>query len=143
MNKNRYPPHGKLHLSVEGQLLIIRGAGPANLEMVQEYQSQVISFREQIMDAPWASLVLLSETPLVPPEGKDILIQTIKQAKTMHLCATAVVFVDVEFADMVKHFWLDIYHDTGVTYQFFETEEQARSWLQDKLAESPSKTVVP
>jgi hypothetical protein len=133
VNKERFPAHGNLELSVEGQLLIIKGTGPGNLEIVEEYQRQVYGLRQQIMHAPWASLVLLSGTPLVPPEAKELFVQTIKQAKAMHLCATAVVFVDIEFAKMVQHFWQDIYHEADVNYGFFDTEEEAREWLQARL----------
>lgn len=103
--------------------------------MVLKYQRTVIGYREKIMHAPWASLVLLHGTPLVPPEAKIILSETIEKAKSMHLQATAVVLVDVEFADVVKGFWNEIYQDIGVNYQFFETELLARAWLTDILAD--------
>jgi hypothetical protein len=122
-----------MHLSVEEQVLIIKGAGPANLEMVQEYQRQVYGLRQQVMHAPWASLVLLSGTPIVPPEAKELFVQTIKQAKAMNLHATAIVFVDIEFAEMVQHFWQEIFQDAGIYYEFFETETEARAWLQATL----------
>jgi hypothetical protein len=38
-----------LQFSIEVQLLINKGYGPENIEMVQKYQGQVIGFREQIM----------------------------------------------------------------------------------------------
>lgn len=142
MSKKAFPAHGNLQLSVEGPLLIIKGYGPANLEMVQEYQRQVIGFREQIMHAPWASLVLLSGTPLMSPEAKSVLMQTIKQAKVMHLRATAIVLVDVEFAEIVEHFWQDIYQDLGVNYGFFATDAEARLWLQNLLSNETSSRPV-
>lgn len=122
-----------MQLSVEGQLLLIKGAGPANIELVQEYQRQIVGFRQQIMHAPWASLVLLSGTPIVPPDARQVFVETIKQAKAMHLRATAVVFVDIEFAELTKQFWQGIYIEAGVCYAFFDTEEEARVWLQAKL----------
>jgi hypothetical protein len=99
--------------------------------MVKEYQRQVIGFRKQIMHAPWANLVLLSGTLLMSPEAKLVLMQTIKQAKVMHLRATAIVLIDVEFAEMVEHFWKDIYQDLGVNYGFFATDAEALLWLQN------------
>jgi hypothetical protein len=133
MSNNKFPAHGTMRLSVEGQLLIIEGSGPANIEMVQEYQQKVMGLRKQIMHAPWASLALLSGTPLVSPEAKELFVKVIKQAKTMHLRATAVVLIDMESADMVRQFWQEIYIDAGVKYDFFETIEEARNWLQSVL----------
>jgi hypothetical protein len=118
-----------MRLSVEGQLLIVEGTGPANIEMVHEYQRQVMGLRKQIMHAPWASLALLSGTPLVSPEAKDQFVQVIKQAGAMHLRATAVVLIDMESAEMVRQFWQGIYIEAGVNYKFFETQQEARIWL--------------
>ena len=133
MNKKPFSAHGQLHVSIDGQLLLIEGTGPANLEMVQEYQRQVVGFREKIMHSPWASLVLLKGTPIVSPEAKAVFIETIKQAKVMHLCATAVVFIDVEFAALAEQFWREIYIEVGVPHGFFTTQHEARLWLQDCL----------
>lgn len=134
MNQRNFPIHGELNLSIDGQLLVIEGSGPANLEMVLNYQRSVIGYREQIMHAPWASLVLLHGTPLFPPEAKTILAETIKSAKAMHLQATAVVLTDVDYAEVVKGFWTEIYQEVDVKYQFFQSEQQARIWLADILA---------
>jgi hypothetical protein len=139
VSNSRYPAHGKLQLSLEGQLLIIKGTGPANVEMVQEYQRQVIGLRTQIMHSPWASLVLLSGTPLVSPEARVLFVQIIKQAKSMHLSATALVFVNIEFAGMAQQFWQEIYQEAGVNYDFFETEEEARDWLKSRLGVARNK----
>lgn len=135
MNNRNFPIHGDLHLSIEGQLLLIEGEGPANLEMVLQYQRKVQTYRNKIMHKPWASLVLLSGTPLVPPEAKVLLTDIVRQAQEMHLAATAVVLVDVEYALIVKKFWQSIYEETGVTYQFFEAEQDARDWLERILKE--------
>lgn len=134
MNNRNFPSHGDLALSVEGQLLIIEGEGPANLEMVLTYQKNVLAYREQIMSKPWASLVLLRGTPMVSPESSAILSETIKQAKMMHLQATAVVFVNIEYEETIKRYWEQIYDGTGVNYQFFESQADARRWLHDILA---------
>lgn len=129
MSKSRFPAHGKMRLSIEGQLLVVEGTGPANIEMVQEYQRQVMELRKQLMHAPWVSLALLGGTPLVSPEAKDKFVQIIKQAKKMHLRATAVVFIEMESVEIVRQFWQDIYMQGGVNYQVFETEAEARVWL--------------
>lgn len=134
MNNRHFPVHGELRLSTDGQLLVIEGEGPANLEMVLQYQRSVQAYRDKIMHKPWASLVLLSGTPLVPPEAKSLLAETIRQAKLMHLAATAVVLVDVEYALIVKKFWTEIYEETGVTYGFFDSENEARVWLEKKIS---------
>ncbi|MEP1447626.1 MAG: hypothetical protein ABJK37_16085 [Paraglaciecola sp.] len=141
MTSSRFPAHGSLRLSIEGQLLIIEGSGPANLEMVQEYQQQVVGLRKKLMHAPWVSLALLSGTPLVSPEAKELFVQVIKQAKTMNLRATAVVLIEMESVELVRQFWREIYIDAGLKFNFFEAEKDAREWLTSVL-ENESNTDV-
>jgi hypothetical protein len=129
MISSSFPPHGEIQLSLDGQILNIHGRGPVNMEAVIEYQTQVQQFRDQIMHTPWASLVLLSGVPLVTADAKKILSETVTQAKTMQLLATAVVFVDVEFADTIKLFWDDVLRSSGVECRFFDDETRAKNWL--------------
>lgn len=138
MNTRNFPVHGELRLSTDGQLLIIEGQGPANLEMVLQYQRNIQAYRDKIMHKPWASLVSLSGTPLVPPEAKVLLTEIVRQAQQMHLAATAIVFIDVEYASIVRKFWQSIYEETGVMYRFFETEKDARDWLDSILRQKNS-----
>ncbi|MBU3002397.1 hypothetical protein [Paraglaciecola arctica] len=141
MSNSRFPAHGSMRLSIQGQLLIVEGSGPGNIEMVQEYQQQVVGLRKQIMHAPWVSLALLSGTPLVSPEAKELFIQVVKQAKSMNLRATAVVFIEMESADLVRQFWREIYTSAGLKFSFFDTENEARDWLQSVL-ENDSNTDI-
>ncbi|WJG10338.1 hypothetical protein [Aliiglaciecola sp. LCG003] len=133
MNQRNFPVHGNLKLSTQDQILVIEGHGPANLEMVLLYQKEVMAYRQKIMHSPWASIVLLSGEPLVPPEAKLIFVETIKQAKIMGLKATAVVLIDVEYISTVKQFWSEIYTQSDISHGFFESEQEALSWLNTKL----------
>lgn len=136
MNKRNFPAHGKLNLTVEKDLLIINGEGPGNLEVVLQYQRDVQQYRDQLNHAPWASLVRLAGVPLLPPEAKGLLIDTIRYASTQNLVATAIVFVDVEYADVIKKFWTSIYQQTPLPYQFFDNSDDARLWLEARIARS-------
>ncbi|GAA0858921.1 hypothetical protein GCM10009114_30360 [Aliiglaciecola litoralis] len=121
-------------MSVDGQVLVIEGEGPATLDLVMTYQKNVQSYREQILPSPWVSLVLLRGTPLVTSESIDILTETIKQAKSMQLKATAVVLVDIQYAEIVQLFWQTIFDSAGIKYRFFESEKGAREWLNSIIA---------
>lgn len=126
---SHFPEHGRLKLSTVGQILIIEGEGPANIEAIKDYQTRVVQYREAIMQAPWASLVLLSGVPLITADGIDLLHQIVTDAKALKLKATAIVFIDVEFENVIRQFWESIYKDVGVTYGFFDTEQDAKEWL--------------
>lgn len=139
MNKRNFPIHGHFRFVVEGQLLLVEGEGPGNMEVAIQYHQQVQPFREQLKQRPWASLVKMRGMPLLPPEAKQIMAHSIIQAMRENLVATAVVLVDVEFASSARQFWSDIYQNTSLSYRFFDTEEEARAWLSIQLSESEAQ----
>ncbi len=136
LNIRNFPAHGELALEIEGRLLRIKGEGPANVEAIINYQRDVQQYRQQLAHSPWASLVELSGQPMLPPEATSMMIDTIKFAKTMNLVATAVVFVDVEFAESVKQFWQAIYQKAKLKHAFFNTTDDAKDWLIDQIENS-------
>lgn len=136
MNSRNFPAHGEMSVSIDGRILVIEGEGPGNTEVAIQYQKNVQPFREQLSSHPWASLVKLRGVPLLPPEATTLMTCSIKRATKMNLIATAVILIDVEFAETVRQFWQAVYEETGLAYEFFDYEWQARDWLEAKLAEA-------
>jgi hypothetical protein len=132
VNRN-FPAHGKLNISIENGLMIIRARGPANTEMILQYQKEVRQYRLQLSHSSWASLTILSGEPLLPPEASGIMVEAIKQAEHMNLVATAIVFDDVQYKVMSEQFWESIYKRTGLKHRFFDDENQAKSWLRSEV----------
>lgn len=120
-------------MEIDGRLLRIKGEGPGNVEAIINYQREIQQYRQQLCVSPWASLVELSGQPMLPPEATSMMTDTIKFAKTMNLVATAVVFVDVEYTESVKQFWRAIYHEADLKYAFFNTTDEAKSWLLSEI----------
>lgn len=133
MNVRDFPIHGSMQISVEDRFLLIEGSGPANLEAILDYQKRVQEFREQLNHSPWVSLVVLKGEPLLPPEAKSLLIETINFACKQHLVATAVVFADVKYQVSVQAFWESVYLRTTLPYAFFEHIAEAKTWLTQKM----------
>ena len=115
VNRN-FPIHGSLNICVESGLMIIRARGPANTEMVLQYQREVNQYREQLSHKPWASLTVLSGEP-------------------MNLVATAIVFDDVQYKSISEQFWEGIYQRTTLKHAFFDDELTAKAWLKKQVAE--------
>ncbi|TCI05126.1 hypothetical protein EZV61_03965 [Corallincola luteus] len=136
MTPHQFPSHGKLQLSISEGLLIIEGEGPANMEMIMEYQARVQSYRELLRDNPWGSLVLLKGIPLLPIEAKNAMITTIRHATTLNLVATAVVIADPHYATTVESFWTSIYENTELPYAFFTNIDEAKQWLHHMISQS-------
>ncbi|GAA5213347.1 hypothetical protein ACFSJ3_03835 [Corallincola platygyrae] len=141
MVSDKFPSHGKLNLSIENGLLIIEGEGPANIEMVMEYQARVQAYREKLRHSPWASLVLLRGIPLLPMEAKNAMVTTIQHAQSLNLVATAVVLGELQYASTVKEFWTSIYEKTNISYAYFESRHDAEQWLIRRVLQSQQKSL--
>lgn len=133
MVNRSFPIHGSLYICVELELMIIRARGPANTEMVLQYQREINQYREQLCDKPWTSLTVLSGEPLLPPEAAGMMVESIKQAEHMNLVATAIVFDDVQYKSIAEQFWESIYQRTSLKYAFFDDETSAKKWLKEEL----------
>ena len=134
MVNRSFAVHGTLQICIEPNLMVIRARGPANTEMVLQYQSEVNEYRLQLCGKPWASLTILSGEPLLPPEASGMLVESIKQAENMSLVATAVVFDDVQYKAVSEQFWEGIYQRTSLKHAFFDDEQKAKAWLREEVA---------
>lgn len=134
MNSSKFPMHGHLALSLDNRILVISGRGPANVEMIQHYQREVLTFKELLQTGPWASLVLLQDMLILPPDAKELMLGIVKIPKDSKLVATAIVIMEKEYPQIVERFWQDIYSNSTVPCQFFISETAARSWLVDMLS---------
>lgn len=137
MNRRHFPAHGKIGVSVEGRLLVIHGEGPANVEMAQHYRKKVLPYRKQLLGQPWASLIILNGLPLFPPEAKAYMIETVKHVtETTDIVATGVVFKDVQYENVIKPFWEEIYKEANLPHFFSGDEQTTTDWLLQRIDEA-------
>lgn len=134
MIERKFGLHGQYSLQIINQILIIRASGPANLELIEQYvidvENQVDILRGK---GQWCTLIILSGTPLLPPDASRLIEDTIASEKRAGLCASAVVLNDVEYAQSASRYWLDFYAKTNVTAAVFEDENSALSWLAEQI----------
>jgi hypothetical protein len=134
LNNNPFPAHGTFKVSTRGRLLVINGEGPANVEMAQQYRDAVAPYRERLAGEPWASLVILDGLPLFPPEARIHMIDTVKQVVlTTEIVATGVVFREVQYENVIKPFWEEIYQKANLPYFFSHDEQVVEDWLLEQI----------
>lgn len=126
--------HGEYSLKIQEQTLLIRAKGPGNLELVEQYVKDVENQIKWLSEnGAWATLVVLSGTPLLPPDASKLLKRTISQEKYQGLTASAVVLEGVEYSQSISRFWLDIYKNAGIKAALFDDECLAMEWLNEQL----------
>ena len=128
-----FPVHGDVSFELAPPLLIINVRGPVNTEGAHQYLDNVSAMRESLASAPWASLVRATNLDLIAPDVRNMLIASIKDAMKINLVATSILFNSQEFTAAVKQFWGQIYDNAGLTYCFFDDEQEATDWLIEQV----------
>lgn len=125
--------HGTVELSVQGQILVIEGEGPWNMESMQESGERFKPLTRQLLSQPWAVLVILRGQPIYVPEAAALLSQNVKRDKDNGRLATAVMLNQSATPGFGKRHITDIYRAAGETFEFFDERQDATSWLETKL----------
>lgn len=131
--KSIFDAHGQLEIFLEGRILIVRGTDSPNIEMVDEFNLRVEEFYQLLEGAPWGSLTYLFGDVLFPPDAVTMIESNFRRMISLGLCGIAVVISDTQYPMLVRDFWVSIYEKVGISYQFFEDPEDAKSWLLSKI----------
>lgn len=126
---HKFPVHGDVSFELAPPLLIINVEGPVNTECAYHYLENIGSVRATLASNPWASLVRATNLDLIASDVRSLLVASIKDAMSINLVATSVLFNSQEFSAAVKQFWGQIYDTAGLPYRFFNDEDEAESWL--------------
>lgn len=133
----RFVAHGEATFHIEGRLLITRGIGPFNAELIEK--SKVL-LREVTLSlcthSSWRHLVIFQKSALASPETLDVFTKMLQELSSDKLSPhyTAHVFgLDVEGGKLMSSVLSNCYFRAGLPYAYFTAEEEARIWLDSKL----------
>ncbi|MBB6481184.1 hypothetical protein [Spirochaeta isovalerica] len=132
-DKAIFYPHGELHFSVEGNLMIMTGTGPWNMESIIKSGDDATRSHKKLYGLKWGLLALLNGQAIHTPDAANVLIEAVKKDKKNGRTASALVLYDSGSADFGKHHISEIYRKAGETFRFFDNEESARKWLSAQL----------
>jgi hypothetical protein len=138
MKINQSTIHGRFEVAVSGQVLISRTWGPFNLECIHAYREHMNLHIQSLVGQRWAMLALACGEPIHTPESLAEMVNTIEHQRTLGRCATAIVLINVEGANMVKLMLSSMYEKANEPFFFAEDEASAMSWLKEQIASSSS-----
>jgi hypothetical protein len=127
--------HGKFSIEKIDNLLIVHAEGPGNIELAENYHQQMSKYVTDLAGKPWGSVNVFSQESFFTPDASENLIAGAKYAKKIGFVACAFVIKADEFKNSLKSFWEMIYRSANVEHRFFESEEEAKVWLIEKLSE--------
>ncbi|WP_088330554.1 hypothetical protein [Lacimicrobium sp. SS2-24] len=128
-----YRIHGSIRIELQDRVLILHAEGPGNADLIQQYQRDVQHYRDQLRGQPWGNLVIFYNEPLLTPDAKEMMYESIARSRESGMVAAAVVLSEVNSPAIVRQFWDSIYQHVGMPHEFFASQEQAKDWLKTFL----------
>lgn len=122
---------GQLLLSLDAtdRVLFIEATGPFDEAFAQDYQKQILPFREALQPISWGSLATLKGGEnLLTAETREFLVQSIKGARQLGLEVTALV-LEKDTSKQEEQYWHELYQATGLKYGLFTDKHTALSFL--------------
>lgn len=127
----KFRPHGEYEIVVDGSHLLVDAAGPFNEELIKEYRQSLAKAIQQVSGKKWGQIIVLHDMSLFTRDAQEELLNTLRERKKLGLAASAVVLIDVEGASIAKSQLAYCYSNADIEFDFFDSIEQAKSWLSE------------
>lgn len=128
--------HGTLDVAIEGQILVLEGTGPWNMESLHASGTYAKPLMQRLYDRPWAVLAILRGEAVYVPDAARELIETVTFEKSRGRIATAIVLEDCDLPSFSRNHLSEIYQQAGERFEFFTNISRAKFWLEGQLSAS-------
>ncbi|MDO6567004.1 hypothetical protein Q4561_08020 [Alteromonas sp. 1_MG-2023] len=121
--------HGSFVVTRCGNVMLTQAYGPWNRECVD---SLVLDYRQKSIDmhgSKWGDIVVLEGESLLIPDAESLLTERLSAVHHLGLSHLALVLESSLVKSTTRNQLEVVYRQTGVDFSFFETYEEARTWL--------------
>ncbi len=130
-----FEDHGTLDIEADGQILIIEGTGPWNLESLDKSGSVALPVVQPLLGKPWGVLAILHGQVIYVPDAADALVDIVREDKRKGRVASAIILTGSDSPNFSENHISEIYTRAGEEFAFFDNQEAAKNWLLKKLAD--------
>jgi hypothetical protein len=117
---------------MEGNLLVVDGIGPFNEQTITSFHAALNKAITTISSKQWSQIIVLHAMSLFTPEAERQLCVTLIERKKQGLIKSAVVYGDTDCKSMIQTQLSRCYANVGIDHGFFETIDEAKTWLANK-----------
>ncbi len=131
-----FSPHGGI-VSIQriDRILRIEGGGATNPEGVRQYLGLLDGWMAEIGGQPWAVLaIVVDQEALLTPDAEALLRDQVCALSRRGRIAMGLVCPPRPGRQVLIGQWQRIYLDSGCAMRIFDTEPEARQWLDSVLA---------
>ena len=130
---NTFGAHGTLDVRQEGQLLIVEGTGPWNLESLEASGVVANPLVDKLSSEPWGVVLIIHGEPIYVPEAAEALVTIVREQRQRGRIASAVVVEDCFSPRFARNHIGEIYDRAGETYKFLPDMDQAKEYVLEQI----------
>lgn len=123
-------------IAAKANILQVEVFGPFNGQVTEKYIEDMYGACEQFSGQPWGLLISFHGNSVFSPEAEAALIKVNKYRVKHGLIANASVLIDSNTADIQQLQLRRIYQTCNVNFYVFSDISNARSWLEQFLAQA-------
>jgi hypothetical protein len=132
-----FPPHGRIELWAEGNVVRLTATGPFNVEAIQAMAAAWRALCADLPEAePFADVVTVKDSIMASPEVLDAIGRFLNHNSEQHIAPRAVAWIvppDVEGASLMIPQFEHVFTEAGRRIAFFEDEASALAWVKTAL----------
>lgn len=136
----RFPPHGRIELWAEGNVVRLTGTGPFNVEAIQAMGAAWRALCTELPEGqPFADIVTVRESMMASPNVLEAVGRFLQNNSANHIAPRAVAWIvppDVEGASLMIPQFERVFREAGRHIAFFDDEPTALSWVKAALNET-------
>lgn len=128
--------HGSLSLSLEGNILVLEGEGPWNIESLLKSGEDVVPLAKQLYGKPWGVVCTILGEPIHVPDAAQMLVEIVRSDREKGRVASALLVDNCNAPKFARNHIGEIYSQAGEVFEFFTDEQEAKRWVKQKIAEA-------
>jgi hypothetical protein len=127
---DKFIVHGNVSISIDENILVIECTGPWNKEYFHHLHQELLAEVQKIDITNYAILLIPYGEAIATHESLEYHIEFIRQGNTK---AVAINLSHCETPNSTRNLCCSVYDATQLTYDFFDSNKQAKTWLRAKL----------
>ena len=129
-----FASHGELSITRDGQIMVIEGSGPWNLESLERSGEIALPIQNALKGTAWGVIAIIHGEPVHVPEAAQQLVQYVKNDIKNGRVGSALLVGNSNSPNFAENHIADIYRRAGETFEFFDDLESAKSWVLARIA---------
>lgn len=126
-------PHGELVVRRSGQIMIVEGRGPWNLEAMKRSEEAAAQVLAELKGRPWGVIIIIHGEPVHVPDAEEKLVELVKHDIQNGRCGSALLLTHCSAPSFALTHFGKIYRAAGEEFTVCDSFEECETWVQSRV----------